>query len=413
MARSILTCLILVICTVNQAHSQISRQISEEQFRIARETLVREVIIPGGVSDPRVIESSRTTKRHHFVDPEYRSKAYYDMALPIGDAQTISSPYIVAVMTEALAPEPTDRVLEIGTGSGYQAAILSPLVKEVYSIEIVESLGKNAAKVLEDLGYQNVFTKVGDGFLGWEEHAPFDKIIVTCSPEEIPKPLEEQLREGGLMIIPVGERYQQTLYSMRKRNGKLEKEALRPTLFVPMTGTAEDNRVNKPDPLNPKIINGDFEEPLVAKEHVPGWYYQFSMTVENDSDAPAGPQIVQFENDKPGRPGILLQGMPIDGGVIEEIELSFWVKTRNAKRGLALEDSPGLAVQFFDENRERISYALQGPFLGTRRKWKKIEKTIPVPRAAREAIISLGLFGGTGVASFDGVEMKVTRRRDK
>src|SRR5581483_9449123 len=149
-----------------------------------------------------------------------------------GDKQTISPPYIVAYMTELLDPQPDDKVLEIGTGSGYQAAVLSPLVKEVYTIEIVESLGKAAAKRLKDLKYKNVFCKVGDGYLGWPEHAPFDKIIVTCSPENVPKPLVEQLKDGGKMIIPLGERYQQVFHLFEKQNGELKATRLGNTLFV-------------------------------------------------------------------------------------------------------------------------------------------------------------------------------------
>ncbi|MFN7628600.1 MAG: protein-L-isoaspartate O-methyltransferase, partial [Pirellula sp.] len=152
-----------------------------------------------------------------------------DIAIAIGESQTISSPYIVALMTEALQPKPTDKVLEIGTGSGYQAAVLSPLVKDVYTIEIVEDLGERTTALLDELGYSNVHCLIGDGFKGWKEHAPFDKIIVTCSPANVPEPLREQLKEGGLMVIPVGERYQQMLYLMRKKDGKLEKEALTPT----------------------------------------------------------------------------------------------------------------------------------------------------------------------------------------
>src|SRR3990172_12411296 len=144
------------------------------------------------------------------------------MALPIGDQQTISPPFVVAYMTQEVDPQPTDRVLETATGSGYQAAVLSPLVRNVYTIEIVEPLGKRAARTLKKLGYKNVFVKVGDGYQGWPDAAPFDKIIVTCSPEKVPQPLVDQLRDGGLMVIPVGERYQQTLYSMRKANGELQ-----------------------------------------------------------------------------------------------------------------------------------------------------------------------------------------------
>ncbi len=289
-----------------------------------------------GVKDPRVLKSVGATPRHEFVPPSQKEKAYLDMALPIGERQTISSPYIVAVMTEALDPQPTDRVLEIGTGSGYQAAILSPLVKDVYTIEIVPSLGETATKLLNRLGYKNVHTRIGDGYLGWEEVAPFDKIIVTCSPEKVPQPLQDQLREGGLLIIPVGERYQQTLFLMRKKDGKLEQEALRPTLFVPMTGEAEDNRKVKADPHHPQILNGDFEQELLNHEHVPGWYYQFGLKVHRDDSAPDGPQYVEFISEESGKPALLLQGMPLDGRFVRRIRLSAFVSTVGAKQGQGL-----------------------------------------------------------------------------
>jgi protein-L-isoaspartate(D-aspartate) O-methyltransferase len=206
-------------------------------FEAARNRMVDEEIAAAGVKNPRVIEAMRATPRHEFVTLNQRKYAYLDMALPIGEGQTISPPFIVAYMTEQLDPLRTDKVLEIGTGSGYQAAVLSPLVREVYTIEIVPQLGNHAAKVLRQLGYDNVHAKVGDGYQGWKEHAPFDKIIVTCSPERVPVPLVTQLKEGGRMIIPVGERYQQTLYLLKKTKGQLVPEALRPTLFVPMTGS--------------------------------------------------------------------------------------------------------------------------------------------------------------------------------
>ncbi len=221
--------------------------------------MVEKEIAGAGVKNPRVLDAMRTTPRHEFMPLAERGNAYLDMALPIGEGQTISPPFIVAYMTEQLNPQPGDKVLEIGTGSGYQAAILSPLVKDVYTIEIVKRLGDQAARTLKRLGYKNIHTRVGDGFQGWPDAAPFDKIIVTCSPEEVPQPLVDQLREGGRMIIPKGERYQQTLYLFEKKNGELKSVALLPTLFVPMTGKAEDNRVVKPDPANPELYNGSFE----------------------------------------------------------------------------------------------------------------------------------------------------------
>jgi protein-L-isoaspartate(D-aspartate) O-methyltransferase len=208
----------------------------------ARTQMVDQHVIAAGVTSPRVISAMRTVPRHEFVTPDQRELAYFDLCLPIGGSQTISPPFMVASMTERLAPDPSDRVLEVGTGSGYQAAVLSGLVKDVYTIEIVETLGRRATATLRRLGYRNVHTKTGDGYQGWPQYAPFDKIIVTCSPEAVPQPLVDQLKEGGRLIIPVGQRYQQTLYLFKKEHGRLNAEAIEPTMFVPMTGTAELKR---------------------------------------------------------------------------------------------------------------------------------------------------------------------------
>jgi protein-L-isoaspartate(D-aspartate) O-methyltransferase len=163
-----------------------------DDFAAARDRMVRDDIAAGGVTDLRVLESMRATPRHEFLPASQRPFAYFDMALPIGESQTISGPFVVASMTASLEPKPGDRVLEIGTGSGYQAAVLAPLVKTVYSIEIKEPLAVKAARTLKRLGYTNVITRTGDGFQGWPEHAPFDGIIVTCSPEDVPQPLLDQ-----------------------------------------------------------------------------------------------------------------------------------------------------------------------------------------------------------------------------
>ncbi|HEY2762125.1 MAG TPA: protein-L-isoaspartate(D-aspartate) O-methyltransferase, partial [Pirellulales bacterium] len=257
----------------------------------ARRRMVDEEIVGGGITNPRVIQAMRDTPRHEFVPTAYRSNAYYDMSLPIGDQQTISGPFVVAYMTEQLDPQPTDTVLEIGTGSGYQAAVLSPLVKNVYTIEIIEALGKHAEQTLKRLKYDNVHVKIGDGYQGWPEHAPFDKIIVTCSPEKVPQPLVDELKEGGMMVIPVGERFEQMLYRFTKKNGQLAAEPLRPTLFVPMTGKAEAGRQVQPDPLKPELFNGGFEE-LAGKDGEPrGWYYcRLMKVVSNDGQAAGGGQ---------------------------------------------------------------------------------------------------------------------------
>ena len=257
---------VLLLGTTQAGASQ--EDLSEAELKLRRDEMVTMAVAGAGVKDARVLQSVRDTLRHEFMPRKMWDKAYLDGGFPIGGKQTISSPFIVAFMTESIDPQPTDKVLEIGTGSGYQAAILSPLVKEVYSIEILKPLGTRAALVLKKLKYENVFTKIGDGFLGWQEHAPFDKIIVTCSPEKVPQPLVDQLVEGGLMVIPVGERYQQTLYSMRKKDGKLVEVSRRPTLFVPMTGRAEERREVQPDPLHPATVKA-FEAETASHSSTP------------------------------------------------------------------------------------------------------------------------------------------------
>jgi protein-L-isoaspartate(D-aspartate) O-methyltransferase len=186
-----------------------------------------------------VLKAMGEIPRHEFVPEAQRALAYADRPLSIGYGQTISQPYVVAFMTEQLDPGSTDNVLEIGTGSGYQAAVLSPLVKTVYSIEIIEALGLRARAELQRLGYDNVQVRIGDGYQGWPEAAPFDSIIVTCAPDRIPPPLIEQLKEGGRLVIPVGPGLEQTLYLFTKRAGILERRAVLPVRFVPMTGEAQ------------------------------------------------------------------------------------------------------------------------------------------------------------------------------
>ena len=285
-------------------------QNAEERYKRLRIEMVENAVKGAGVTNERVIEAMLKTPRHEFIPKKLRkTQSYLDAGIPIGESQTISSPFIVAYMTESLEPQPTDKVLEIGTGSGYQAAVLSPLVKSVYSIEIVAPLGERAKKTLKQLKYKNVYVKVGDGFKGWPQYAPFDKIILTCSPETVPQPLVDQLREGGLVVVPMGERHQQTLYRMKKVNGKLEPESLRPTLFVPMTGTAEDNREVLPDPTKPRLLNPNFEEGLDEEGFVNGWYYQRKLTLREEVLAPSGLFYVQFKNEGTGA------GIPPDAGV--------------------------------------------------------------------------------------------------
>ena len=207
----------------------------EAVYAAARARMVRDQIAARGITDPRVLAAMGSVPRHEFVPASKRVWAYEDGPLPIGHEQTISQPYIVAFMTAALNPKPSDRVLEIGTGSGYQAAVLSELVAEVYSIELLEPLARRAAADLKRLGFAHVKVRVGDGYLGWPEASPFDAIIVTCAPEHVPQALVDQLKVGGRMIIPVGpQEGAQELYLLRKHPGGMDIQAVLPVRFVPM-----------------------------------------------------------------------------------------------------------------------------------------------------------------------------------
>lgn len=208
-------------------------------YQTLREQMVKEQIIKRGVQDSLVLKAMLQVERHKFVPQQYRNLAYIDRPLPIGYEQTISQPYIVALMTSLLNLKGDEKVLEIGTGSGYQAAILGELAKEVYSIEILEPLAESAKSLLESFGYTNIFVKCGDGYKGWPEHALFDAIIVTCAPPSIPEPLLEQLKVGGRMVIPVGTAYQELLLITRTQEG-INKESIIPVIFVPMQGKAQD-----------------------------------------------------------------------------------------------------------------------------------------------------------------------------
>jgi len=205
----------------------------------ARKRMVERDLKGRDIKDPKVLEIMGRVPRHFFVEPSLKSRAYADHPLPIGEGQTISQPYIVALMTQILKIQPGERVLEIGTGSGYQAAVLAELTDQVYTVEIIETLTQQAAKRLKELGYGRVRVKYGDGYFGWEEAATFDAVIVTCAANHIPPPLIKQLKEGGRLVIPLGSTtYFQNLTLLTKKMGKTDIQHLLGVAFVPMTGEA-------------------------------------------------------------------------------------------------------------------------------------------------------------------------------
>lgn len=391
------------VCLLALPHPVLAQRRGYDPYRESRAAMVRDFIEREGVTNERVLQSVRSVPRHEFVPLPMRMQAYQDRALAIGYKQTISPPFVVSYMTEALDPQPTDRVLEIGTGSGYQAAVLSGLVRDVYTIEIVEPLGRAAARRLSQLGYANVHAKVGDGYLGWPEHAPFDKIIVTCSPEDVPEPLIEQLRDGGKMIIPLGERYQQVFHLFEKREGRLGVSKLIPTLFVPMTGISEDKREVQPDPENPQIVNGDFETDENDDQQADNWHYQ-RQTTWMTGDAPEGQRFVRLENSEAGRLAQLLQGMPLDGRVVRGLTVRAVIRVQNVRTSPQPYEQPSLSIHFFDSVRRTVGVVELGPW---RRNtdWKPVSAVFRVPPTAREAVVRVGLNGATGQLDVDNIRL--------
>lgn len=232
---------LLLICPV--LFSVISDSYASDDYKTKRMIMVEKDIKGRGIKDPKVFEAMSKIERHMFVERKYMRRAYEDNPLPIDEGQTISQPYVVALMTEALKLSPDDKVLEIGTGSGYQAAVLAEIVSEVYTIEIRKNLAVKSERLLKNLGYKNIKVKHADGYYGWEDHAPFDAIIVTAAANHIPAPLIRQLKEGGRLIIPLGSTvYFQTLTLAAKKKGELDVMQMGGVAFVPMTGEVQRKR---------------------------------------------------------------------------------------------------------------------------------------------------------------------------
>jgi protein-L-isoaspartate(D-aspartate) O-methyltransferase len=229
LGRVLLICAIIMILNgCGKTHAP------QAEYELQRQRMVDTQIVARGIRDVRVISAMRKVPRHLFIPESFRQDPYGDHPCPIGEGQTISQPYIVALMTEAIDVGPNEKVLEIGTGSGYQAAILAEICKEVYTIEIIEKLARVAGEVLERLGYTNVEIRVGDGYIGWEENGPYDGIIVTCAPDHVPQPLVDQLAEGGRMVIPVADTSPQRLVLLDKKAGEVTMSYITGCMFVPM-----------------------------------------------------------------------------------------------------------------------------------------------------------------------------------
>ena len=378
------------------------------RFDELRDEMVTAHIEGEGIANTAVLQAMRAVPRHEFVPSAQKARAYEDLALPIGHQQTISPPYIVAYMTNELDPQPDDRVLEIGTGSGYQASVLAQIVRDVYTIEIVSALSKQAEKRIQDLGYMNVHCLDGDGFKGWPEHAPFDKIIVTCSPENIPQPLIDQLKESGRMIIPVGERYQQSFHLLVKENGKLKDERLASTLFVPMTGESEERRRVQPDPDNPQLVNGSFDLDENDDEKPDGWHYQRQTTMCDDAPMD-GQYCLRFENKDSALISQALQGSAINGRAVGTLHLNYWVRCNGIVPGREISEQAAVVVHFYDTIRREVGTTVLGKWRGSFG-WQNAKSTVIVPPGAKELIIRIGLNGAQGQLDLDDLQMTAVKR---
>ncbi len=404
-SKRLLTCLITVIAAITLSADS---GLAQERFDKLRDFMVTSKVQAEGISNKAVLAALRRVPRHEFVPSSQKARAYDDVALAIGNQQTISPPYIVAYMTESLDPQPGDRVLEIGTGSGYQAAVLAEIVKEVYTIEIVSPLAKQAERRLQELKYDNVHVLDGDGYKGWPEHAPFDKIIVTCSPENVPAALVEQLKDGGRMIVPVGERYQQSFHLFTKENGQLKDERLVSTLFVPMTGASEEQRRVQPDATRPEIVNGSFDLDENGDGKVDGWHYQrqAEMCTEEPME---GSYCLRFSNVENGELAQALQGGAIDGRHISVINLNYWVRCEGIVPGASVSEQAAVVVHFYDKVRRDIGTTVLGKWRGSF-DWQNARSTVPVPANAKEMIIRIGLNGATGQLDLDGMKIQTIKR---
>jgi protein-L-isoaspartate(D-aspartate) O-methyltransferase len=236
-AGTLLLVLLVTACGGGDAVEQAAGE--RDPIEVARQRMVDEQLRRAGIKDPAVLRAMGNVPRHEFLPESQRPLAYTDQPLPISQGQTISQPYIVALMTEVLELKPGESVLEIGTGSGYQAAVLAEITDRVYSIEILEPLAVRARETLQRLGYRNVHVRLGDGYRGWPEYAPFDAIVVTAAPDHIPQPLVDQLKVGGRMVIPIGSYYQELILLRKGADGNLTRQGVIPVRFVPMVGEAE------------------------------------------------------------------------------------------------------------------------------------------------------------------------------
>lgn len=376
----------------------------------ARKMVEREILPQHEWEDPIVLSAIMRTARDRFVPASYKKTAFRDLAVPLGRSRYQQAPSLLAYMTEELDVRPDEKVLHIGTGSGYYTAVLSLLAKEVYTVELDETLGNRASQTFEKLAYTNIYTKIADGYDGWEEHAPFDRIVFTCSPETVPEPLVKQLREGGVMIVPLGEPFRQVLYRCKKKGEELQKEFLLPYPFELMEGEAQSRRQTKPDPERPELSNGHFERFHENGEPY-GWFSMTNAIVREVPDAPEGRHFLKLEvnsfSSDEARFARAEQSFALEGKNVSRLHLEAFLRgdrleTLSARNVRA---SASMILLCYDESDRLLQRYDLAPVSGSF-DWKAFQCEISVPKKTKKATLILTLSDRTGTLEFDALSVR-------
>jgi protein-L-isoaspartate(D-aspartate) O-methyltransferase len=403
--------LMLRICLVMAVFSLASQQPASAQSGLrelleARRLMVQEEIAAQGIENERLLEAMREVPREQFLPLSRRNLAYINVAITYGDGQIVLPPLVTAHLIEQLNPQKNDKVLVIGPGSGYSTALLSRMAREVYAVEIDPAVAKMAEETLARLKYTNVKLRVGDGFEGWKEHAPYQRIIVECSPDSVPKALVEQLAEGGMLLVPTGDEFDQTMHLCKKENGKLTTLSLWPTLLLPMKGKAEELRSQSEMPRDPSILNGGFEELVPKTKDIPAhWAYVRQGRAIADEFCPEGKNSLAFVNITAGAAATALQAFPVDGKKVSELSFACKVWGKDIRPGQNRQQLPRVEVRFFDEKRRLVGGDWMGGWHLTF-DWLGKEHVFSVPRTAKFAVLRIGLGGATGEIRFDDLRLE-------
>lgn len=372
----------------------------------ARRIMVNEEIAAQGIENQKLLEAMREVPRELFIPLHKRDLAYLNVAITYGDGNVILPPLVTAHLIEKLDPQKNDKVLVIGAGSGYSTALISRMSREVYAVEIDRAVATTAEETLRSLKYTNVKLRVGDGFEGWKEHAPYQRIIVECSPDSVPRPLVDQLAEEGTLLVPTGSEFDQTMYLCKKVNGELTTLSLWPTLLVPMKGKAEELRSHSGLLRTPSILNGGFEEIVPSTKDVPtNWAYVRQGNVVEDSSCPEGSHALSFVNVTRGVAATAIQAFPVDGKNVSELTLACKIWGKDIRPGQNRQQLPRMEVRFYDEKLRYVGGDWMGGWNMTF-SWVKKDHVFNVPRPAKFAVLRIGLGGATGEIRFDDIRLE-------